>query len=154
MTNNLLSVIIVNFNAGQCLVDCVNSLLQTELELEIFISDNASTDNSIDLVTKKFINEPRLQIIRNPTNLGFSGGNNVVSSKTKGEYLLFLNPDCWVHSGALEKVKQAMDHNPKAGMASCLIRNQDGTIQATCVRSIPTPWNSLVRIFHLNKLFP
>lgn len=154
MRSGLTSVIIVNFNAGKHLLDCVNSLLQTCAEIEIFISDNGSSDESIRLLKENFPNESRLHIVENGSNLGFSRGNNIVIPKTQGEYLLFLNPDCRVHSNALEKVKYEMDHHPNAGMASCLIRNNDGTIQPTCIRNIPTPWNSLVRIFHLNKLFP
>lgn len=150
-----LSIIIVNYNSGDYLLHCVKSVLsKTNLNLEIFVVDNASVDNSITLLRTEINADPRISIIENHNNLGFSKANNVALPKTLGKYLLFLNPDCIIKAGTLERMLKVMETNPKAGMAGCLIRNEDNTVQATCVRSIPTPWNSLVRILHLNKLFP
>lgn len=149
-----LSIIIVNFNSGDYLLRCVASVLNVKsIELEIWVVDNGSTDNSIARLRERQ-EAASLSIIENHANLGFSKANNIALPKTTGKYLLFLNPDCVVKPGTLERMLMVMDNNPKAAMSSCLIRNEDGTVQATCVRSIPTPWNSLVRILHFNTLFP
>lgn len=147
-----ISVIIVNYNAGNSLIECVRSL--TDPHIEIIISDNGSHDNSLSLLQQEFANDPRLIIIENHANLGFSRGNNVALAKARGKYLLFLNPDCIVKAGALMRMQQVMQENPTAGMAGCLIRNVDGSVQGTCVRGMPTPWNSLARVLHLKKIFP
>lgn len=152
--NNLVSVIIVNFNAGNYLLDCVRSILANDIPLEIFVSDNNSTDNSIALLQQVFPSEPRLTIQKNNTNLGFSRGNNAVLAKTQGEFILFLNPDCVLQKNTLQQMQSVMANYPQAGMAGCLIYNPDGSVQTTSVRAIPTPWNTLVRVLHLNKLFP
>lgn len=151
--NNLISIIIVNYNADKYLSDCVTSLLSSKQAIEIFISDNGSTDNSIEWLKANYGHDPRIHIIENGKNTGFSLGNNIAIPFTRGNYLLFLNPDCTVEPETLSRVKQVMDENPQAGMAGCLIRNSDHTIQPTCVRGMPTPWNSLVRVLHLSKWF-
>lgn len=147
-----ISVVIVNYNAGDYLVKCVESVLATDEQIEIWISDNASTDNSIELVLQRFPHHKRIFIQLNQTNLGFAAANNAVLSKTQGEYILFLNPDCIVKPNTLHRMHEVMDENPQAGMAGCLIRNSDETIQATCIRKIPNLRNTLVRLLHLNKL--
>lgn len=150
-----LSIIIVNYNSGDYLRRCVNSVRNTtDLDLEIFVVDNGSVDNSIALLRTEIIANPGIFIIENHNNLGFSKANNVALPTTTGKYILFLNPDCIVNTGTLAHMLMVMEANPKAGMGGCLIRNDDGTVQATCVRSVPTPWNSLARILHLNKFFP
>lgn len=149
----LLSIIIVNFNSGDYLPRCVMSVLNTGIAVKIFVVDNGSSDNSIGLL-RSAVSDSRVIIIENNANLGFSRANNVALPRTAGQYLLFLNPDCIVKAGTIERMLTVMNNNAKAAMSSCLIRNEDGTVQATCIRSIPTPWNSLVRILHLNKLFP
>jgi GT2 family glycosyltransferase len=150
----MVSIIIVNFNAGHYLLDCVSSVLANDVPLEVFVSDNNSTDNSLALLQQTFPNEPRLIIQQNNSNLGFSRGNNAVLAKTRGEFILFLNPDCVLQKNTLQQMQEVIANHPQAGMAGCLIYNPDGSVQATSVRAIPTPWNTLVRVLHLNKLFP
>lgn len=150
----MISIIIVNFNSEHYLLDCVNSILQqNSLEVEIFVVDNHSSDQSLHLLQQAYANDKRLNIISNEKNLGFSKANNLAVAKARGNYLLFLNPDTQVKPGTLPRMIQIMNENPDAGMAGCLILNIDGTIQSTCLRSIPTPWNSLVRVLHLHKIF-
>lgn len=148
----LISVIIVNFNSKFYLRDCVTSLLQEPANLEIFVVDNASSDDSLKLVEEQFSNHPQITFIRNTENKGFSVANNQAVPRARGEYILFLNPDCVVKPGALSTMYQVMEQNQNVGMAGCLIRNPDGSIQSTCIRRLPNPWNSLVRALQLNKL--
>lgn len=67
---------------------------------------------------------------------------------------MLLNPDAVIKPDTLEKMLETLVAYPEAGMAGCLLRNPDGTEQIGCRRSVPTPWRSLVRVFHLDILFP
>lgn len=146
------SVIIVNFNAGSLLLDCVRRVLASTISVEVLIADNASYDRSIDLLKTYFKNGPRLKIVLNQENLGFAAANNKALAFAKGEYLLFLNPDCVIRPDTIERLVIAMEANPQAAMGGCLIRNADGTEQAGCRRNTPTPWRSFVQLSGLYKL--
>jgi GT2 family glycosyltransferase len=87
----LVSIIILNYNAGNLLIDCVDSIQKTNHgNYEIIIVDNDSTDKSYLQCCKKF---PEIILIENKENLGYCGGNNVGIQKAKGEYIIILNPD-------------------------------------------------------------
>jgi len=147
------SIIIVNFNGGSLLTDCVRSALQSSVPVELLISDNGSTDGSIELLEEN-IHDDRLHIHRNGKNLGFSAANNRMIPASSGDFFLFLNPDGLIRPNTLEQMCLQMDEHPDVGMSGCLVRNSDGSEQAGCRRRVPTPWRTLVRIFHLGKLFP
>jgi GT2 family glycosyltransferase len=143
------SVIIVNYNAGQILAECVHSaLLQAS---EVLVVDNASSDFSLELCTQRFPEEPKLRIIRNAANLGFAAACNIGAAQATAPYLLFLNPDCVLGGGSLPRMVQVLEANPSAGMIGGLLINQDGTEQAGGRRAIPTPWRSFVRAFGLYR---
>ncbi|MDQ6976006.1 MAG: glycosyltransferase family 2 protein [Mariprofundaceae bacterium] len=148
-----MSILIVNFNGGELLTACVRSVLSSTVPVEVFLSDNGSSDGSIYFL-KKSIQDERLHIVLNGKNLGFAKANNRVIPMTSGEYLLVLNPDCLIQANTIALLLEQMQLHPKAGMAGCLIRNLDGTEQAGCRRRVPTPWRTLVRILCLDKLFP
>ena len=147
----VVSVIIVNFNAGKLLNQCVSSVLASNIPVSIYVVDNASQDNSLQLL------EPiidRIKLIKNSNNLGFApAANLVLADTTNSKYLLFLNPDCLIYPDTISKFVAVMDQNPQAGMAGCVVRNPDGSEQLSSRRSVPTPWRSLIQVFHLNKFF-
>jgi GT2 family glycosyltransferase len=146
------SVIIVNFNAGKYLTDCIKSVLSSSIPVEVIVSDNGSTDDSLIEVRKAFPYEKRLRIIENGANLGFAKANNLAFQKSSGQYILFLNPDCIIRENTLQQLLRIIEPKPSVGMAGCLILNPDGSEQAGCRRSIPTPWRSFVRLTLLYKL--
>lgn len=147
-----ISVIIVNFNAGTLLSDCVQSALSSSLPVEVIVSDNGSTDDSIFELRRRFHNDERLTIVQSPDNLGFAKGNNIALAHATGDFILFLNPDCIIQPATLDEMVAVMESHPKAGMAGCLIRNVDGSEQAGCRRSIPTPWRTFIRLARLGRL--
>jgi len=153
MADPRVSVVIVNFNAGELLTECVRPVLSSNMPVEVFVSDNGSTDGSIHFL-EDAIQDERLHIICNGKNLGFAKANNRVLAGTKGTHLLFLNPDCLIQADTLEHLIAKMDSRHDVGMAGCLICNPDGSEQAGCRRRVPTPWRTLVRLFFLDKLFP
>ena len=91
MAEPLTSIIIVNWNAGKYLIDCITSLEnQTYKNHEIILVDNASSDSSVELVQKNF---PKVHIIKNEENLGFAEGNNIGIKNSKGDFVALFNPD-------------------------------------------------------------
>jgi GT2 family glycosyltransferase len=149
-----LDVIIVNYNAGNVLIDTVQSVLQSDVDARIVISDNGSGDGSIAALLRTFGEDPRLCVVENGTNLGFAAANNRVLSLASAPYVLFLNPDCIVAPRALAEMLRFMDATPCAGMSGCVIRNPDGSEQRASRRRIPDPWSALLQLFRLHSLWP
>ncbi len=96
----LVSIIILNYNAGKLIQDCVKSVLEINYQqLEVIIVDNLSTDNSHKECKEKF---PSIKVIENNGNLGYCEGNNVGIRECKGEFVIILNPDTIVESNLIE----------------------------------------------------
>ena len=150
---NLIDVIIVNFNSGEHLSRCVQSVLASTVPVRVFVIDNHSTDKSLFLLKSSFGGDPRIRIIENKENLGFARANNQVLPATEADYILLVNPDCIIKPDTLGSMLAVMEAYPEAGMAGCLIRNPDGSEQAGSRRYIPTPWRSIIRVLKLSKLF-
>src|SRR5690348_2941620 len=142
------SVVIVNYNAGQILVDCVESVLPQVTE--VLVVDNASSDRSLEFCADRFPGEAKLKIMRNAANLGFAAACNIGVKVTTQPYVLFLNPDCILSKNSLSRLLHVLEMT-QAGMAGGLLTNQDGTEQAGGRRAVPTPWRSLVRAFGLYR---
>ena len=143
----VISTIIVNYNAGEFLRSCVDSLLNCPLETEVIVVDNASTDHSLDALAGL----PNVQIIKNATNVGFATACNVGIRVASAPFLLFLNPDCSFKPDTLIRLLEAMRFDERVGMGGGLLVNPDGTEQAGGRRAIPTPWRSFVRAFGLAR---
>ena len=117
MTQPLVSIIILNYNAGQILLDCFESVIKTNYDnFEIIIVDNASEDKSYRKCKEKF---ERTRIIENGKNLGYCEGNNIGIKNAKGEFVVILNPDttvepCWLNElfSAYNKYGEAL-YQPK-----------------------------------------
>lgn len=152
-TTPLVSVIIVNFNGGPLLTRTVESVLTSDVDVEVLVVDNASTDGSVDRLLR-LGDHSRLRIIRNATNVGFTRANNIALKQAVGSAVLLLNPDCIIEPDTIRRLSTILQQHSDAGMVGCLIRNEDGTEQAGCRRSVPTPWRTLVRVLHLDKLIP
>lgn len=142
-----ISAIVVNYNAGVLLRNCVDSLLNCPLEVEVIVVDNASQDASLSSLQGL----DRAQIIRNTKNRGFAAACNQGIVLAKADNLLFLNPDCSFIPGTLQELLKYLDEDPKAGMVGGLLLNMDGTEQGGGRRAVPTPWRSFVRAFGLSR---
>lgn len=141
-----ISVIIVNYNAGYLLRECVDSLMASRLDIEIVVVDNASADGSLDGIAGLSC----VRIVKNAVNMGFATACNQGMGFANAEYLLFLNPDCSVAPDALSGLlaSAALD---RVGMVGGFLVNPNGTEQAGGRRAIPTPWRSFVRAFGLAR---
>ncbi len=131
-----LSIIIVNFNTGRFLTRCLDFIGKNspKRSFEIFVVDNNSNDNSIEIVKKHY---PEVKLIKNSSNFGFSYANNQGIVRSKGKYILILNPDTIVTEGALDALVDFMDRNPDTGIAGAKLLNFNGSIQYSC-RRFPT----------------
>ena len=97
-----ISIVILNYNAGQLLLDCVESIKNTDYKnYEIIVVDNASKDNSHKECKKKF---PEIKLIENDKNLGYCEGNNVGLRQVEGKFVVVLNPDTLVESKWLKEL--------------------------------------------------
>ncbi len=149
-----LSIVILNYNSGTMLRDCLDSLFEDDLPTpyEVIVPDNASSDDSIALALEKW--GDRIVVLHNGDNRGFSWGNNKGIVASRGEYVCLLNPDTVVHPGAFRELIAFLDAHPKAGCVGPRVLNKDGSFQLSAKRSIPTPFDSVSRALLLSKIFP
>ncbi len=148
-----LSVIIVNYNVKHFLEQCLNSVRKAakHLEMEIWVVDNNSVDQSVEMVEEKF---PEVLLIANKENTGFSVANNQAIKQSKGEYVLLLNPDTVVEEFTFKKVVDFMDAHDDAGGLGVKMLDGNGNFLPESKRGLPTPAVAFYKIFGLSTLFP
>ena len=125
-----ISLILVSFNDWIHLEKCLQSLkgCLPELDLEIVVVDNNSTDGSPDLIKKNF---PKIKLICNKENLGFSKANNLGIRASAGEFVLFLNSDTIVNTQALTVLLEGMKRNPSIGAVGPALLSGQETYQVS-----------------------
>lgn len=157
MSNIDLSIIIVSYNIRRLLTECVESIIKNtkKINYEIIVVDNASSDDTVSEINK-LTNKKNmsLKIIHNKENYGFSKANNIGIQKSKGKYLLFLNPDTLVYENTLEGMIDFMEEEKSAGAATCFIALPSGELDDAAHRGFPTPWRSFCHFSGISKLFP
>lgn len=148
-----LSVIIVSYQVKYYLAQCLLSLSKAlqEIEAEVFVVDNHSTDGTVSLLKKNF---PWVKIIQNSDNLGFSRANNIAFRQTVGEYVLLLNPDTIVGEDVLREALKKMDEDPKIGGAGVRMVSETGQKAPESRRGIPTPMTAFYKLIGLCSRFP
>jgi O-antigen biosynthesis protein len=119
--------------------------------MEVFVVDNNSVDGSVEMVSEKF---PRVKIITNKENTGFSKANNQAINLASGEYILLLNPDTVVEDDTFGKVVGFMDKTPDAGGLGVKMIDGQGIFLPESKRGLPTPVVAFYKIFGLSALFP
>jgi len=145
-----LSIVILCWNDSKIIPDCLRSVYAGthSTQLEIIISDNGSTDGSVEFVRENF---PDVRVIENGANLRFSKGNNVGIRACTGEYILILNPDTLIHEGSLDRWVAFADSHPEAGAFGCRVLNRDGSDQG-CAQPLPTLGGLLMGALYLRSL--
>lgn len=149
-----LSIVLVNYNYGDFLINCLHSiyLAQDKLALDVWVVDNASEDKSIKLAEQSF---PQVHYIENKDNKGFGAANNQALRQITGEFILTLNPDTELEKGTLAYMVEFMQEHPEVGAATCKALKSDGELDWAYHRGFPTPWASLLyflgndRLYHL-----
>jgi len=149
-----LSVIIVSWNVKALLERCLSSLMECskrgEIQCEIIVVDNASTDGSAEMVRQRF---PGVRLIASDSNLGFTRANNVGAGHSSGRYILLLNPDTEVLGDALTTMVSYMDSHPDVGALGPKLRFPDGRIQPSR-RRFPTLATAFLESTVLQQWFP
>lgn len=143
------SVVIVNFNAGELLADCLHAVLPQARE--VVLVDNASEPDGFEAVVAAFATHPRLRVIRSPVNVGFAAGSNLGIAAATEPRVLLLNPDCVVAPGAVRQLCDTLDRDPRAALVGGLLTDASGREQGGGRRAVPTPWRSFVRAFGLSR---
>ncbi|MFH1061306.1 MAG: glycosyltransferase family 2 protein [Candidatus Omnitrophota bacterium] len=149
--SKLLSIIIVNYNTGKFLLDCVKSIYSGhELSgFEIIIIDNASSDDSLIQLKKEY---PHILLVNNKENLGFGKAVNQGIKIANNKFILLLNPDTIISSGCFDKMIAFLRNNPKAGACGPAIYNSDKNLQMSC-HHFPGLLDIVFDKTHLNKIF-
>jgi GT2 family glycosyltransferase len=145
-----LAIVIVNWNTRELLRACLTSLEDhpAGAATEVWVVDNASEDGSADMVGAEF---PRVRLIRNLANVGFSAANNQAIQETEARFILLLNSDTEVGLGTLATALDVVRRG-KTTVAARLL-NSDGTLQHSCFR-FPRLGPDLLEAFYLHKLLP
>ncbi len=147
-----LSIVIVNYNAGDHLLKCLQSIedVKDEAKITIWLVDNASHDDSIAKAQKKF---PKINYILSPKNVGFGAGNNLAFKKIDAGYVLLLNPDTVLQKGVLSRLLDYYETHQDIGAITCKIVFDNGKTDLTAHRGFPTPWASLLYLFGDDSLY-
>lgn len=127
------SIIIVNFNSGDSLTRCLDSIAEFEEDSHVLVVDNASTDRS----EKPAERGGRVALQRNAENVGFARAVNQGLARTEGEFVLLLNPDCELRPDSLDRLVFELRRHPRSAIAGPKILDQDGTVQGSA-RGDPT----------------
>jgi GT2 family glycosyltransferase len=148
-----LTVVTVNYNSKGYLEGCLESVYrETALDsFQVVVVDNASDDRDFRVIENRY---PRLAVIYNSVNYGFSTACNQGIRSYPADFYLLLNPDCQVRGDAIGKTLRFMRKRQDAGIAGCRVVHPDGSLQLACRRSIPRPSTALYRFMGLSRLFP
>lgn len=141
-----LSVIIVNYNVTQLLRSCLLSLQKyiREIEYEVVVIDNASTDPSWQELITEF---PDIHFISSETNGGFSKANNQAIQAAKGEYILLLNPDTEFEGFYMKELLDFADAQSSFGCLGVRMHDAEGNFLPESKRSVPDMFNSFEKLF-------
>lgn len=151
-----LDIIIVNWNSGilisECLDSIKNSLSDSFILNRVVVVDNASTDNSL-VAIEKF--DLPLVLIKNGDNLGFSKACNQGAKNSNANYLLLLNPDTRLYNNSLSEPIQFLEKNENVsvGIVGIQLQDENNLISRNCSR-FPTPGSLIYMSIGLDQLFP
>ncbi len=148
-----LSVIIVSYNVSAFLEQCLLSVRRAlaGVEGEVWVVDNASSDDSVDMVRRRF---PEVNLIANKENVGFAAANNQAIRRSRGDYVLLLNPDTLVEEDTFRHCLAFMEAHPDAGAVGVRMLDGSGQYLPESKRGFPTPWVSFSKMIGLGALFP
>lgn len=150
MTRPKFSVIIINYCSGLLTKACIASVRRARPPepYEIFVVDNASKDDSREILTTDIAG---IRTHFSSRNLGFARAMNLALRETSGEYALLLNPDVIVLTGALRALLAFMETHPRVGISAGQLVNPNGTVQESASRFY-TPQTILYRRTALGRL--
>lgn len=145
-----LTVVILNYNVRFFLEQCIISVERAlkGIDAEIIIVDNNSEDDSCVMVKRRF---PRITLLENKENVGFSKANNQAVAIAKGEYVCILNPDAAVAEDTFSKALRYAENIDKLGALSIYLMDGTGHFLPESKRNVPTPRRSLLKLLGRTK---
>lgn len=148
-----LSIIIVNWNSTAFLLKCLESIYahSAGAELEIIVVDNASPDRDIWMIRERYED---VVVIESPVNLGFARANNLGFLASRGEYVVFLNPDTLLINPAFDLMLRQVRLLPTVGAVGCKLLNEDQSVQTSAIQTFPTILNQLLDLDFVRNRFP
>lgn len=148
----LLSIILVNYNSGEMLSGCIQSIRESGIGFayEIIVVDNASVDDSLKQAQATYAD---VRYIINNENAGFAKANNQGIDIARGKYILIQNPDTLVVGNAIETLVSFIRNNPDIGITSGILLNEDHTLQHS-IRRFPSVTGQLFEALFIHKLTP
>jgi GT2 family glycosyltransferase len=129
-----LSVVIVNYQAYDALTTCLESLEPSLGSIAVVVVDHESNAAAAGKLERRF---PWVRLVAVPDNPGFAAGVNRGVAETAGRYVLLLNPDCVVHGDVIRPLAAWLESEPRLGACGAVVRERDGTLQASA-RRFPT----------------
>ncbi len=157
-----LSVVIVAYKSRGEIAACLGSIPRTLRRpdgragaTEVVVVDNSGSAGAGDDVAAIVRGEfPWVDYVAAATNLGFGRANNAGYARTRGEFVLFLNPDTVVNAAALEHCLGRLEADVEIGLISPMLVTAEGTMDLACRRSLPTLWDGFCRATGLAGSFP
>lgn len=147
-----LSIVIVSWNVREKLEENLRAIFQSkgDFNFEVFVVDNNSHDGSAQMVKDKF---PQVNLVVNEANEGFARANNKAIRKSKGDFVLLLNPDMWVFPDTLFSVVSWMRDNRQASVVGChLLTRKSNTVNH--IRRFPRFLDQVSIIFKIPHVLP
>lgn len=145
------TALVINYNAGPLLCDCVQSLLDEGIS-KVLVIDNASSDDSFTALREQFKDAAPVTLISNPQNIGFGPAINGALTAIETTWLLIMNPDCRLEPGAMAALDAATGARESAALASPLVLTPKGRLEPASNRRFPTPWRALMSFSGLGRL--
>ena len=145
-----LSIIIVNWNGLNVILDCLDSVYNNikSIDFEVIVVDNNSSDGSPEAVEKKF---PDVKLIREEKNHGFAGANNIGIKKALGKYIVLLNSDTIILDSTFKNIIEIMDSDKNIGILGPKVLNEDGSFQSSAGR-FPSLMSEISGYFFLSRI--
>ncbi|MBY0428559.1 MAG: glycosyltransferase family 2 protein [Alphaproteobacteria bacterium] len=153
-TPNNTSVITVSYYTGSVLYEMIASVLAQDGLAELIVVNNGNSFNAIEKLEAMAVQNPKFKFITGHGNVGFAKGNNIGAKTATGEYLFLLNPDSVLEAGDITKLMAQSQKLQRPHLIGPRILDANGKEQSGSRRGELTPWNALVEVFFLYKLFP
>lgn len=139
-----LSIIIVSYNTREMTLACLRSVIEEtrETSYEVIVVDNDSQDGSAEAIAAEF---PEITLYAERDNHGFAGGNNLAIKRSRGHYVLLLNPDTVVLDGAIDRLMAFSREKPEAKIWGGRTLYGDLSLNRTCCYQRMSLWNVFCR---------
>jgi len=146
-----IAAIIINYKSREALARCLDALASSPEEIERVVVDNDSRDGSLEMLAARY---PKVRVIANAANAGYSRAVNQGISATRTPLVLVMNPDCRLEPGAARTLAAYLEQHPRTAIVGPQLRGTNGEVELSG-RSFPSPSAFLFNRYSvLTRLFP